>query len=147
MWHTRDGSWFGCVWFGAFFFFFFNSFPFLVRGCASEKYAQLAYIIGKLSWVALAICHKPEPSRYQLQEKAGRSISATDSIFWILFRLCQSVPDVMCWFFRCELPVCWEPRRPLGVGHPPLTDGSDLGRWGCWLDPTQLRRERNHNTS
>lgn len=65
--------------------FFFNSFPFLVRGCASEKYAQLAYIIGKLSWVALDICHKPEPSRYQLQEKAGRSISATDSIFGFSF--------------------------------------------------------------
>lgn len=82
MWHTRDRTWFGCVWFGA---FFLNSFPFLVRGCASEKYVQLAYIIGKLSWVSLPICHKPEPNRYQLQEKAGRSISVTDSIFGFSF--------------------------------------------------------------
>lgn len=29
--------------------FLFFSFPFLVGGCASEKYAQLAYTIGKLS--------------------------------------------------------------------------------------------------
>lgn len=63
----------------------FSPFPLLVEGCASEKYVQLAYTTGKLAWVVLPICHKPEPNRYQLQEKAGSSISVTDFIFGFSF--------------------------------------------------------------
>lgn len=73
-------SWFGCVWFGLYFFF-----PFLVEDCALEKYVQLAYTIGKLDWIVQPICHKPEPRRYQLQEKAVCSISVTDFIFGFSF--------------------------------------------------------------
>ena len=146
MWHTRDGSWFGCVWFGAFFFFFKFLSIFGQRLCFRKVCS-----VGLYHWKTFLSCstHMPQARTQQIPApRKSRAFYLCDWFhFWILFRLGRSVPDVMCWFFRCELPVCWEPRRPLGVGHPQLTDGSDLGHWGCWLDPTRLRRERNHNTS
>lgn len=130
---------------GVFGLVFFSPFSILVEGGASEKYVQLAYTFGKLSGVVLPICHKPEPSRHQLQEKAGCSISVTDFIQGFSFGVCQEVPDVMRWFSGRKLPVRWEQQETPGLGHPQLTDGSVFGHWWCWQDSTQLRRERNHN--
>lgn len=105
-------------------FIFLIPFHFWSEVVLQKKYVQIWPIsFGKLP---ATLCHKPEPSRYQLQEKAGSSLSVTDSILnSLLFRPISSRCDVLV--FRCELPVCWA-RRPLGRGPPTqLTDGSDLG--------------------
>lgn len=112
---------------GVFGLVFFSPFSILVEGGASEKYVQLAYTFGKLSGVVLPICHKPEPSRHQLQEKAGCSISVTDFIQGFSFGVCQEVPDVMRWFSGRKLPVRWEQQETPGLGHPQLTDGRVFG--------------------
>lgn len=85
----------------------FSPFPLLVEGYASEKYVQLAYTIGKLSWVVLPICHKPKPNRHQpAPRKAGSSISVTDFIFFFSLPI-SSRCDVL---FFCKQVTC-----PLGA--------------------------------
>lgn len=65
------------------FFFIFNSFPFLVRGCASSMFS---WPISLENFPELLYPYATSQNQQiPAQEKAGRSISVTDSIFEFSF--------------------------------------------------------------